>query len=558
MKRIHTYFTSKNETLSGWIHQPTEKTIRDTAIVICNPSGFEYTHSYRSVRHLADALANAGFYTLRFDFNGTGDSSGTDFDPNRIETWISNINDAAIKLKDFSGLSKISLIGIRFGGTLAALATQSFQVENLILWSPIINGRKYARELQAISAMAKSTENQDSSFIESAGFLVTTETLNSIKKIDLNSNKLLTSNKSLILNRTDLTEEILTSLEKEVETDRYSGFLEMMAEPQFTKIPNEAVFKSVTFLLKNSNQHDNFNISRSATFSSALFSNITESSIMFGSNKQLFGVLSSKGQKSKTALILFNSGAVHHVGPNRIYTTICREIASQGLDTFRIDLQGLGESTISSVSDENHPYPKSALSDARETLDYLKNEYGYENFILLGICSGAHTAFHSAILEAGINISKVVLINPLTFLWKDGMSLETSNPLQDKAYFRETMKKSNPWKRLFSGQIKFSSLVKFVFNQIETRILKKMKITSNSILSKNLKLLFKNGRKLVLVVSSGDPGYDLMIDEAPGLTRKAEHNGNLKVYNIENSDHTFTKHHARSRLLTVLLTEFFA
>ena len=50
-------------------------------MVVCPPLGPEYFNSYRSLRHLADRLAENGVSALRFDYDGTGNSAGQDEDP---------------------------------------------------------------------------------------------------------------------------------------------------------------------------------------------------------------------------------------------------------------------------------------------------------------------------------------------------------------------------------------------------------------------------------------------------------------------------------------------
>src|SRR5258707_567166 len=70
------YFDSRGETLFGWLHGPGHPAPQSHGVVLCPPLGHEHLHSQRSLRHLADALAGAGFLVLRFDYRGTGDSAG--------------------------------------------------------------------------------------------------------------------------------------------------------------------------------------------------------------------------------------------------------------------------------------------------------------------------------------------------------------------------------------------------------------------------------------------------------------------------------------------------
>ena len=82
--RTPLYFGPDSDSLFGWYHQPKIATQSPTGLLICPPIGHEYVHSHRSLRHLADHLATAGFPTFRFDYHGSGDSGGLNQDPDRV------------------------------------------------------------------------------------------------------------------------------------------------------------------------------------------------------------------------------------------------------------------------------------------------------------------------------------------------------------------------------------------------------------------------------------------------------------------------------------------
>src|SRR4051812_22961002 len=72
--------------LFGSYHAPAQP-VRDIGYVICPPLGWEGIQSYQTVQRLADALAAAGFHTVRVHVDGTGESLGTDEDPGRVAAW---------------------------------------------------------------------------------------------------------------------------------------------------------------------------------------------------------------------------------------------------------------------------------------------------------------------------------------------------------------------------------------------------------------------------------------------------------------------------------------
>ena len=99
-------------------------------------------------RHLAERLARAGFAVLRFDWHGTGDSSGDDYESNRVATWLSDLNAAIEELKRRSGVERPALVGLRAGAALAAhVAAEREDVSALVLWIPMLTGAAWVNEM---------------------------------------------------------------------------------------------------------------------------------------------------------------------------------------------------------------------------------------------------------------------------------------------------------------------------------------------------------------------------------------------------------------------------
>src|ERR1700734_1110922 len=80
--------------------------------VIVPPVGYEYMSSHRTLRPLAERLAQQGCAALRFDFDGTGDSAGDQWDPVRMQAWQRNIGQAADALRGW-GATRLVVIGLR-------------------------------------------------------------------------------------------------------------------------------------------------------------------------------------------------------------------------------------------------------------------------------------------------------------------------------------------------------------------------------------------------------------------------------------------------------------
>ena len=104
----------------GWFHAGATPR-RRVVVVMCRPLGYEALCSYRTYTQLAETLAAAGFDVLRFDYHGTGDSSGGDADPQRVPAWLSSLRAATETACRLAGTTQVALFGISAALCAAAL-----------------------------------------------------------------------------------------------------------------------------------------------------------------------------------------------------------------------------------------------------------------------------------------------------------------------------------------------------------------------------------------------------------------------------------------------------
>jgi len=96
------------------------------------------------------------------------------------------------------------------------------------------------------------------------------------------------------------------------------------------------------------------------------------------------------------AVLLYNAGFLHHVGPNRINTTLARHLADLGFVSLRFDFSGLGDSAARDDILENGELVRKNASSA---MNFIQSETGINKFVLIGFCSGAVDALHIAMQE---------------------------------------------------------------------------------------------------------------------------------------------------------------
>ncbi len=138
------YFGDDSHRLFGVLHQPRHQA--RVGLVFCPPFGEEMTGTYSRLATWAKELAEEGVAGLRFHPYGTGESNGSSAEFT-LETAASDANMAVRYLRERMGLLQVGLFGLRFGASVAVRAASVARPDFLLLWSPIVNLRQYAREL---------------------------------------------------------------------------------------------------------------------------------------------------------------------------------------------------------------------------------------------------------------------------------------------------------------------------------------------------------------------------------------------------------------------------
>lgn len=146
------YFGSSRRRLYGVYHPAHAATARDAGVLLCHPGAQEYNATHWAFRKLAAMLARDGFHVLRFDWSGTGDSAGDAKDASPTE-WIDDVGVAARELADVSAARSLSIVGMRLGAALGALACAAgLAVRDLVMWEPVVVGGRYVDELDRLDA----------------------------------------------------------------------------------------------------------------------------------------------------------------------------------------------------------------------------------------------------------------------------------------------------------------------------------------------------------------------------------------------------------------------
>jgi alpha-beta hydrolase superfamily lysophospholipase len=579
------YFGPDGKRLFGWLHEPAAQRRQGLGLLICNPFGFEEICAHRSLRRFAEAASAAGFPCLRFDLAGCGDSQGDELDADTPARWLHSVHTAIDTLKRAGGVSQVLVLGVRLGATLAALAAvERDDVAGLVAIAPVVGGRGYLRELKMLGQAGLPPSGAPSDALEAAGFLLTPETAAFMSQIDLRTEARRPAPRVLIVERDDVAGSsgwapALHKLGAEVRVERWAGYASLMADPQRTVVPELMVSSVVACMTEWSAQ---LALAPAATESpgpSVLRSHVPvpggasvavlERSVRIdtGTASALFGILvapegpSQAGERRpRPAVLMLNSGAIHHIGPNRLWVRLARQWAARGLTVLRLDIAGIGDSLARPGAEENVVYSPHAMEDVAAALAYLRAQPGVGECHLLGLCSGAYHALKAAV--AGQVVASSVMINPLTYFWKEGMTLADVKDYELSALtskFRGKLFTREPWLKLVRGELD----VRLVAEVLGRRLwgvlapplmdaARALKIPLHHNLALELESVAAQGTRLRFVFAAQAPGFALLRKQSGRAMERLLERQLASIDFVPDADHTFTRREARERLVAVL------
>ena len=123
-----------------------------------------------------------------------------------------------------------------------------------------------------------------------------------------------------------------------------------------------------------------------------------ETVCQFGPDNGLTGILTEPDEAVRVAdapiALILNAGIVHNIGPFRLHVDIARMLAESGFASLRIDISGLGDSETRTGKIDG---ANRAELDAKDAMDYLAGRTSSDQFVVIGLCSGAFNAHQVAI-----------------------------------------------------------------------------------------------------------------------------------------------------------------
>ncbi|KAF1044800.1 alpha/beta fold hydrolase [Xylophilus sp.] len=578
--------------LRGWYHPPAADEsgqVRDCVVVLVPPIGYDAVCTHRHYRALAHLLAALGFPVLRYDHHGTGDSSGSEEDPQRIQAWTHGVTRAVEFARRASGGVHAALFGVRLGGTLAlwGSAANPGLADSVVAWAPFPSGRHYLREMRALGLQRKVTGGRQVPAHnagadlgeEAAGYLLTGSTIAALGKLDLMALEAPPAPAVMLLDRDDIpvVERLARHLGRlggALERSGLAGYAAMMRDPYEAAVPHAALQAAGDWLAARHPRR------RAPLPPGPLASRLVQPSngggieelpVRFGRRGNLFGLLSRsiepQADRARTGVVFVSVGANLHTGPNRMYVTQARALSGLGFVTLRMDIGGIGESPPSPGHADNEVYAAHSIDDVRDAAAWLRGGQGVERVVLVGLCSGAYLAFHAALAGGEASgIASLVLINQQTYHWRPGDSLavRSRKGIRSLGFYRSRLRERETWLRILSGQVNLRLIAGGVARVVGRRLARHAADMFRRAPAQppapggavDVRAAFagllRRGVHVMLIFSADDGGLDEVDTHLGPGARRLPRSPHFTIQIVDGADHTFTPHWSQRRLCDML------
>ncbi|MDB4975705.1 MAG: hypothetical protein JWN48_4046 [Myxococcaceae bacterium] len=578
----------------GWFHEPSGVS-RATGIVLCRPLGFEGTSAYETFTKLAEYLADAGFAVVRFDYHGTGDSAGSDADPDRVAAWLTSVAAAMDEVTKLGRVSQVALFGVRMGATLAAKAASlRGGVGSLVMWAPCVTGRSFARELKASTLLREGADEAESPSrsaangdLEALGYLYTAQTLKDLGTLDLLKLTPLPAQQVLVIGRDDFPGEgplppKWREAGVQLSYTELPGFADMMVEVHENDVAHDTLRAITNWFAQRHppveadapqaegadavpEPHElGERTSIVGEDRGAVFDGVRETPIVFGGEHRLFGILSERASslhaddpRAELAILMLNVGTNHRVGPNRLYVKMARRWAAQGYRAFRFDLAGIGDSGSAAGFSATRLYDKASVSDVQLAMDALSAR-GCKRFIVIGLCSGAYVAFQTVLADE--RVVGQVLMNPRRLVWKEGDTLQSAmaKSYKSTSFYTRQLLEPDTYRRLLQGDIdvrgiagRMRALAEVRVQRLSDRLMRRPP-SEDDVLS-HLKRACARGADALFIVGAEDDGLDYLELHLGAKGRHMRAFPNFRMSFIQGSDHTFSRAESQEAVISTVL-----
>jgi dienelactone hydrolase len=408
--------------LLGWLSVP-EDGWSATGVLVLPPVGYEYWSSHRTLRTMAERLAEAGHAVLRIDYEGTGDSSGDQWAEHRLASWRRSVEAGAAELRAL-GARRLVIAGVRLGGALALLQAAELEADLVVAWKPVVAGRRYAREIRLLSTPVPDEFGAAEGAVVAGGTVFSAQTLGDLSAIDVRALGVAPAPRVALIadDATGPLAERLRELGAEVEHRPVAGSEAALEQPaEYATVPQGVVDAVVEAVGDREAEAPPPQAGEARAAMDWQGVPITEEVVHLGP-AGLVGLLArpAHGRHSGALAVFLNSGSEPHIGPGRAWVEYARGLAAAGHASLRVDFRGWGESPDDGLA-PGRPYDAHCLEDTAAIVAALRAR-GDDKVVLVGLCAGAWVALE---VVDRVPVAGVVALNPQLY-WRPGDPVEAT------------------------------------------------------------------------------------------------------------------------------------
>lgn len=552
----------------GLLHRDSSRSCGPVGVVLCSAWGVHELSSRKVLFRLASQLASLGIPAIRFDYAGTADAIGNPVAG--FGTWIDNASDAADRLKEACGIEKVVFAGIGIGATVATLAAaMRADVAGLALLAPVVSGRRYLREIALAAPIVEQGLGLDSSQrpagVSVGGIVMPPQVASDLKAIELMTAEIGPATPTLIVARpsqpaeTDLANRLEHS-GRPVRQAEFSGFDQAMENPTVAVMPEQVIETCLSWCRAiGSAQAETPHPVRAPAAVRIERGDFFEEPVVF--DHGLFGVVAQPASRSAAPAVIFvNSGYDHHAGWAYQWARAAHSLAASGIASLRFDMANIGDSGPKPGVAEQVLYSDGQQADISAAIDMLWDR-GATSVALVGRCSGAFAAFHTAARDA--RVSATVLINPLRVIWDPDEEVEIAIRVgpRSMADYRRRAMSGQTLRRLLAGDIDIWGVAKGLGTQLGRRLIQRLapymgNLSKSTRLRRNcyarMEEMSRRGTKVRFVCSERDASLEQMAFYFGGDFSGLGRFDDATLTTVSNADHNMTPAPAHDAVLKVI------
>ena len=342
---------------------------------------------------------------------------------------------------------------MRAGALIACAAAVVRPFDRLVLWDPSTSGRAFIKEMQLLRMVGMGIPDEtrtDGSF-ESAGVDYSAETVSALKGLDIAKLEGRLATEILLAARAtrEPPASVVSVLERGADTvERLAavGQEQLIDVVSAHSVVPTGTIEAIVDWLAGRVSGDRYavtapgrDVHRSIVGHADDGQAIVEEARFVGDIGLFVMTTVAEDGGRGPWIIGLNNSIDHHIGPNRLWVELARDLAARGGRFARVDLSGIGDSGVRPSQASRNTYAREHFDDVTIIASVLQHDDPHD-VVLVGMCSGAYL---SVDVGAVFGVRAIYPINPeLDFVPPDLLGQPTATRAAPGA---------RAWTRRFSG-----------------------------------------------------------------------------------------------------------